>query len=157
MLDFLLSDDAGDSIDLLVLSMDVDVAVAAGIENPPATTNSYVTKRLCKVVRGWLVQQRRALPESVVIGLPAMAIESWVIAALYPRVARPEAISNPAEYLASKHRLNRQANGKPAKPVAKYRDFAKTVSNRLDGVRQRCDEANRLCRKIEARKIYLKD
>jgi hypothetical protein len=42
-LDFLLSDAAGDSIDLLVLSMDVDVAVAAGIENPPATTNSYVT------------------------------------------------------------------------------------------------------------------
>jgi hypothetical protein len=145
---------AGDAIDLLVIAMDVDIAIAAGIADPPKAVGAYETPRLCATVKGWLLpDKRKKLRKEIVIGLPAMAIEAWIIAALFPRQPRPEAIMSPAEYLASKKRLRwRKADGKPSKYLPAYIAFAEQVADRLHKVRKVCPEADRLCGKIERRR-----
>lgn len=140
----------GPRIDLLVVAVDLDIAIQAGIEDPPSNLSAYDANRLCRKVKGWLQSTPKAkLPREVVIAIPCMAIETWVIAALFPKLKTPEAIPDPASYLVQRGKLAAGRNGKAIKPPAQYRVFASSVVSRLKQVRARCDEAERFCRKIE--------
>lgn len=137
--------DVGEPLDLLVLALDLDIAIDAGVEKPPENLSSYDAKSLCAIIKGWLPAP---LPAGVVIAIPVSAIEAWVLAALYPKQRRPELVSNPAELLVEKRRLAMGRNG-PWKRVVEYRDFASVVAKRLNRVRSACKEANRFARKVE--------
>jgi len=143
----------GDPLDLLVVALDVDIAVAAGIEDPPATTKAYDASRLCKTVKGWLRPDgQKKLAPQIVIGVAAMAVEAWVIAALPSKPANPEAVEDPAEWLAAHKKLPRHTDGAPWKQIPMYDGFAGQIGAKLDKVRKRCGEADRLCGKIERRR-----
>jgi|GEM_PF-1769760 hypothetical protein len=147
----LLDPPVGDRIDLLLVAIDVDVAIAAGIANPPREVGAYESARLQQTLRGWLKPRRaRNLPPEVVVSTPVMAVEAWIIAAIFPRRAAPEALRDPAEFLVEKRKLRRSAKDeKPWKELHRYRDFATKVAARLDRVRRSCPEAERTCRAIE--------
>lgn len=148
----LLSGDFGDPIDLLVIALDVDIAIQAGIINPPKQgLTPYVAKRLCNTVKSWLRTSGQRLPAELVIALPAMAVEAWVVAALFRDCKAPEKLENPARYLAEKRKLA-MTNDRPRKDLARYRRFADEVGRALDKVRKSCPEAERLCNKIEQRR-----
>jgi hypothetical protein len=95
-LDDVLEPAVGDPIDLLVIAIDVDIAIQAGIENPPREIGLYETKRLRDTLNGWLkTKTRRNLPTAVLLSTPVMAIEAWIIAAMFPRENTPEQIADP--------------------------------------------------------------
>ena len=133
--------------------MDVDIAVAAGIEDPPTEVHPYDAQRLCRTVKAWLGDQARRLPRELVIALPSMSIEAWVIAGLFPRESSPEQVRDPARYLARKRRLELGENDRPIKPSQTYENFGVQVAAHLAKVRTRCPEADRFCRKV----IRIKD
>jgi hypothetical protein len=135
----------GQPLDLLVIAVDLDIAIEAGIEKKPSNLDAYDAKGLCDIVKGWLPSK---LPSGVIIVIPVASIEAWVIAALFPKVKRPEAEYAPAELLVQRERLARGSSGKPWKRVAEYRFFGQAVASRLKGVRQRCDEADRYAKKL---------
>jgi hypothetical protein len=146
----LVDPDVGTRIDLLLIALDLDIAVEAGIARRWRRATPYDGTALCRTVKSWL---NGRIPGSVVIALPAMSVESWVIAALYPRERSPEAIA-PSEYLASKRKLRSSpTDGKPLKDLRTYREFAGSVARRLPNIRKRCPEAERACRKIEQRAV----
>ena len=148
----LLSDDFGDPIDLLVVALDVDIAIQARIMNPPRQgLTPYAAKRLCNAVKGWLAAGAQRLPIELVIGLPAMAVEAWIIAALFRDCKNPEQLADPARYLAEHGKLEMK-DGRPWKRISQHRSFAGRVTGSLDKVRMRCPEAERLCHKIERRR-----
>lgn len=148
----LLSGDFGDPIDLLVVALDMDIAIQAGIMNPPKQgLTPYAAKRLCNTVKGWLETETKRLPAQLVIGLPAMAVEAWIVAALFKDYKNPEKLDNPALYLAERGKLEMK-DGRPWKQIFRYRRFADQVAGSLEKVRVRCFEAERLCSKIEQRR-----
>jgi hypothetical protein len=146
----------GEDLDLLIIALDADIAVAAGITDPPVRGTAYDTKRLCDTVKRWLLPRgRRALPPEVVIAIPAMSTEAWILAALFKDETRPEACRHPMERLAARKRLRRNVQGRPAKDLATYEKLADVVGVQLGRVRRRCKEAERLCAKIEARREFV--
>ena len=118
-LDDVLNPDVGDRIDLLVIAMDVDIAVYAGIADPPVDVGLYESKRLRDTVADWLrTETRRSLPTAIVLSTPVRAIEAWVVAALYPKEKAAERIENPAEWLVRKGKLRKsEIDGKPWKEL----------------------------------------
>jgi hypothetical protein len=149
----------GDPIDMLLVVIDVDIAIQAGIADPPQEVGAYETRRLCDTIKTWLTtRQRRRLPAELVIAIPTMAIEAWIVAALFPREKAPESIADPAQLLVDKKKLYLSpSDGKPWKYLPRYRDeFAKAVSRKLSAVRKACPEAERTCGKIEKRYQALK-
>jgi hypothetical protein len=146
-----LDPDVGDRIDLLLVAIDVDIAVAAGIPNPPSKVGSYEGTRLRATMEGWLTTEHAArLPSAVVLSTPVMAIEAWIVAALFPREASPESIDDPAGWLVRKKRLRLSPrDGKPWKEAHRYRDFAPRVASKLARVRKACAEAKRTLDAIE--------
>lgn len=161
----LLSSDFGDPIDLLVVALDVDIAIQAEIINPPRQgLTPYVAKRLCNTVKGWLTTTDRRLPAELVIVLPAMAIEAWIIAAVIAKCERPENLAAPAMYLAEHGELEliarqpagdstRSTRQRPHKDLSRYRGrFRSTVTRSLGKVRKKCVEAERFCNKVEQRR-----
>ncbi|WP_147444429.1 MULTISPECIES: hypothetical protein [Corallococcus] len=152
-LGYVLNPGIGAPIDLLVVAVDVDIAIAAGIKNPPKDLSSYEAKRLGDKVRGWLGWPKRRLPVELVIALPAMAIEAWAVAALYPREAHPQEIINPAKYLLAKGKLEAASSGRPLKSTPVYAGFAKKIITRLNDVRRTCSEAEKFCSDVERVKM----
>lgn len=153
MLDDVLDPEIGDPIDLLVVAVDIDIAIAAGIADPPQEIGVYESPRLRDVVDGWLRSgNRKKLPAAVIISTPVMAIEAWVIAALFPKERAPEQITDPAQWLvgAGKLRLSPR-DGKPWKELYRYRQFAEQVAGKLSQVRRSCSEAERTSHAIEER------
>lgn len=146
-----LDPDIGNPIDLLLVAIDVDIAIEAGIADPPKHVGAYETTRLRRKVSGWLFgtgPQKR----EVIISTPVMAIESWIIAALFSQQSRPENISDPAEWLVNKKKLQRSpGDGRPWKELHRYNDFARSVASRISRVRGRCPEANRTLSAVERR------
>ena len=128
-LDEVLDPDVGDRIDLLLIAIDVDIAVAARIADPPRRVGLYETTRLRDTMKGWLEATPGArLPGAVLLSTPVTAIEAWIIAALFPREAGPERIGDPAKWLVTKKKLRVSPNsGKPWKELYRYREFAPTV------------------------------
>ena len=141
----------GARFDVIVIAIDADIALEANVVERPTPARPYDAAALCRTVRSWL---STPVPPSVVIALPAMAIEAWVIAALYPGEKRPEDIANPAQYLVERDVLwASPADGKPMKYMPSYRQkFGPAVAKRLKRVRKTCGEAERTCRKIERRR-----
>lgn len=142
----------GDPFDILVLAIDLDVAVHAGLQKTPANLGSYDAKQLCNVVKSWLPEQ---LPGRLVIAIPVMSIEAWVLAALFPkRKVSPQHEMTPAQVLVDRKKIRMGKNG-PWKRVVEYRGFAEVVATRLRRVRSVCSEADRFVKKVEALAIQL--
>jgi hypothetical protein len=141
----------GPKLDLLLIALDADAAISAGIEQPPKNASAYDASRLCKVIRGWL---GKPLPSQLVITIPAMAIEAWVVAAYFKTPAKPETLENPATTLVTKGRLEFEKRPKRqrkvVKPPATYRTFAEQVAGKWPRVRRVCAEAARMEQKIGA-------
>jgi len=159
MLDDVLDPDIGDPIDLLVVAVDVDIAIDAGIADPPQQVGSYESTRLRTTVEGWLkAEKRRKLPAAIVVSTPVMAIEAWVIAALFPRERAPEQIADSAQWLVDKGKLRLSPKeGKPWKELHRYRDFALRIANKLPHVRTACAEAERTSHAIETRRKQIEE
>ena len=155
----MLSPDLGDPIDLLVIAIDVDIAIDAGISDPPMRVGFYETKRLREQMTAWLIQasSRGSLPSAVVLSTPVMAIEAWIIAALFPKQRSPEKLQDPAEALVARKKLRRSVrDGKAWKEFHIYRDtFAPVVAKRLKRVRKACAEVERTLRAVEQRRLEL--
>ena len=156
-LDEVLNPDVGDPIDLLLIAVDVDIALAAGIVDPPQQVGLYETARLRDTVASWLRTQGgpRQLPTAIVVTTPVMAIEAWVIAAVFPKAGSPERIADGAQFLVDKKKLVLSPrDGKPWKELHRYRDFAGRVARALGRVRKACAEAERACSAIERRRDH---
>ncbi|HEX7602383.1 MAG TPA: hypothetical protein VF316_12295, partial [Polyangiaceae bacterium] len=98
------------------------------------------------------------LPAPVLLSTPVTAIEAWIIAALFPREARPERIADPASWLVEKKKLRiSPSDGKPWKELHRYRDFAPTVAGKLTRVRKACAEADRTFLAIERRRSEVEE
>lgn len=147
-LDAVIDPGVGPKLDLLVIAMDADAAISAGIDDPPARASAYDASRLCAKIRGWL----GTLPPELVIAIPAMSIEAWVVGARFEKPKNPEKLLNPAKTLADKNLLEydtRPKRGhKVVKPPSTYRTFAAQVAAKLPRVRKRCDEADRFAKKV---------
>jgi hypothetical protein len=148
-LDGVIDPGVGPRLDLLVIALDADAAIDAGIEDPPTNPSAYDASRLCTKIRSWL----GALPPQLVIAIPAMAIEAWVISARFQSPANPERIAKPAHHLVSKKLLaldtRPKRQHKVVKPPEKYRTFAAEVASRWPRVVKRCGEAKRFERKVQ--------
>ena len=152
-LDKVLDPDVGDRIDLLVIAIDVDIAIEAKIADPPKGIGAYETKRLRRVIAGWLGGE---VPPAVVCSTPVMAIEAWVIAALFRKQTAPESIGDPAAWLLEKKKLRvSPRTGGPWKELHIYRDFAPLVAKQLKRVRRVCSEAERTLHAVEQRRETL--
>ncbi len=150
----LLDPDLGDPIDLLLVAVDLDIAIAAGIADPPREVGRYETARLRTTMAGWLkVKGQSKLPNMILLSCPVMAIEAWVIAALFPRESSPEDIRDPAAWLVEKKKLRLSPrDDKPWKELHLYRAFASKVAAKLTRVRKVCTEAERTLRAVERRR-----
>jgi hypothetical protein len=139
---------AGPPLDLLVIAMDADAAIDVGIDEPPARPSAYDAGRLYATLRSWL----GSLPPQVLIVIPAMAIEAWMIAARYARPANPESIARPAHHLVDKKVLaldpRPKRRHKVVKPPAAYRAFGVEIAARWPRVVKRCAEARRFDHKL---------
>lgn len=148
VLDSVIDPGVGPRLDLLVIALDADAAIDARIEDPPRNPSAYDASRLCAKIRGWL----GALPPQVVIAIPAMAIETWVIGARFQSPANPENIAKPAHHLVAKKLLaldtRPKRQHKVVKLPGKYRTFAAEIAARWSRVAKRCGEAKRFERKV---------
>lgn len=88
------------------------------------------------------------LPGNVLIAIPVMATEAWVLAALFPRLRNLESETAPAQVLVDKGKIEMGRTG-PWKRVKEYRVFADAVATRLKHVREACAEAARFVTKLE--------
>jgi hypothetical protein len=158
-LDEILEPDLGEKFDMLVVAMDLDVAIDAGIENPPKKLGVYESNRLRAKMKKWLTTHSRPnLPSAIVLSTPVMAIEAWIIAAVFPRETGPERLRDPALWLVDKKKLRASpSNRKPWKELHRYRDFAELVAQRLSRVRTTCAEAERTARAIADRRDQCRD
>jgi hypothetical protein len=147
-LDELFDPMVGEPLDLLVIAIDLDIAIRAGLEKCPENLDGYDARRLCNIVKSWLP---RPLSERVIIAIPVMSLEAWILAALYPKRSRFEADLAPAEALVRAGKIERGRNG-PWKRAVEYRPFAELVAKRLKRVRTACGEANRFVAKLERTK-----
>lgn len=157
-LDEVLAPDLGDPIDLLVIAIDVDIAVEAGIADPPQHgVGVYETKRLRDTITAWLeIENRRNVPPAIVLSTPVMAVETWVIAALFRQQRSPESIGEPAAWLLERKKLRASPkDGTPWKELHLYRKFAARVATRVDHLRRTCNEAKRTLLAIERRRDEL--
>lgn len=135
----------GDPFDILVIAIDFDIAIAAGLAKRPENLSPYDTAELCRVVKSWL---RAPLPGKVVIAIPVASTEAWLVSALFPKQKHPEHMINPAQVLVDKGKIEMGNNG-PWKRAAEYRDFAEAVAKNFKRVRQSCTEMDRLATKLE--------
>jgi len=150
-LDEVLVPDIGPMISLLLIAIDLDIAVEAGIADPPTAVGSYESKRLRAVMRAWCrTPSKKNIPREVLFSTPVVAIETWIVAALFPRRNGLEKIQRPADELMVRKKLRKSPrDNKPWKEIHRYQEFVKNVSASLSRVRKRCAEADRTCREIE--------
>lgn len=137
--------DVGDPLDLMVLAVDLDIAIRAGLTKLPENLSAYDATDLCRVIKSWLPQP---LPGRVLIAIPVMSTETWLLAALFPRMRNLEAEKTPAQVLVDKGKMTMGRNG-PWKRASEYRVFAETVASKLKRVRDACGEADRFVKKLE--------
>lgn len=143
--DELFKPEVGDPLDLLVIAIDLDIAIRAGVAKLPANLDAYDASELCTLVKSWLP---KPIPGKVIIAIPVMAAEAWILAALFPKLAGVERLPDPAGVLVERDKLEQGRNG-PWKRASEYRGFADTVASKLKRVRQECAEANRFVAKLE--------
>ncbi len=110
------------------------------VSRPPV---SSTTKRLRNVMLGWLGEE--TAPPATVLCIPAMALETWVLVALFPddgNVAR-------TQHIECKSDLKQTLQGKPKHKrlvssgksvVEKYREFSDEIASEWPRVRELCNE-----------------
>jgi hypothetical protein len=148
----------GDRIDLLLIAIDVDIALEAKITDPPNEVGLYETKRLRDTITCWLNSKNRPLPKPIFISTPVIAVEAWIIAAMFRKETSVERIADPATWLMKKKKLRASPKtGKPWKELHLYQDFAQAVAKNLTRVRRVCAEAERISRAIETRRLELEE
>lgn len=138
--------DIGDPLDLLVVAIDLDIAIRAGVAKRPSNLEAYDTAELCKIVKSWLPTP---LPGRVIIAIPVMATEAWILAAMFPRLRNLESIDDPALTLVQRGKIEMGRSGSPWKRVTEYRGFAEMIASKLKHVKQACGEANRFVTKLK--------
>lgn len=143
--DELFKPEVGDPLDILVIAIDLDIAIRAGVAKLPANLAAYDASELCTLVKSWLP---KPIPGKVVIAIPVMATEAWILAALFPKLAGVERLSDPASTLVQRNKIE-QGRNDPWKRASEYRGFAETVARKLKRVRNVCSEANRFVGKLE--------
>jgi len=141
--DELFEPDVGDPLDLLVIAIDLDIAIRAGLTKSPENLDAYDAAGLCKLIKGWLPGK---IPGNVVIAIPVMSTEAWVLSALF-KTARPERVKSPAEELVKRKKIEQGRNG-PWKRAVEYRVFASAIANKLKKVCTECSEADRFVKKL---------
>lgn len=141
----------GPQLDLLLVVVDADIVDEAESTDSPSPDADHAPSRVCGQVKSWLAASQVRLPAEVVIAVPAAAMESWVIAALYPSQRGPEGIPDPTAFLVHKGELrwDPRRTRKASKPPGTYRRFAAEVVKNMKRVRNRCPEAERAIAKIE--------
>jgi len=98
-----------------------------------------------------LCSTRKKLPAEVVVSTQVMAIENWIIAALFPRQRQPESLTDPAGFLVGRKKMRTSPkDGSPWKETHRYREFGSMVGKKLARVRKACREADRTCCAIES-------
>lgn len=135
----------GDPFDLIIIGVDLDIAVRAGIYKMPENLKAYDATALCEVVKSWLATP---VPFKLIIVIPAMAIEAWILAAMFPKRPRPEMELKPAQVLVQRGKMEQGANG-PWRQARRYSGFANIVAAKLKAVRSACPEADRFVAKLE--------
>lgn len=85
---------------------------------------------------------------ALVIVIPVMALEAWVLAALFPRMGRAQLEEKPALVLVEKKKISMGRRG-PWKRAIEYERFAQKVAKNLGRVRNVCPEADRFVTKLE--------
>jgi hypothetical protein len=152
-LDLVIDPGIGSPLDLLVIALDADIATEALAAEPhPASRSTHLPTRLRAQIQAWLgVKNDGALPGAVVVSAPTMAIEAWVVAALFPNQRAPEQLTSPAKFLVEKRQLamDPRRPGKVKKPPEVYRRFAVELADNFDRVRRRCPEAAHTAKDIE--------
>lgn len=137
----------GDPFDAIIIALDLDIAVLAGIQKAPANLKAYDARELCRTIRSWLPSP---LPGRVIIAIPVASIESWILAALFPRRrTSPQLEQNAAGVLVEKGKIPMGKTG-PWKRVVEYRGFSADVARKLKSVRSLCSEADRFAKKVES-------
>jgi hypothetical protein len=142
--DELFKPEIGDPLDLLVIAIDLDIAIQAGVTRSPESLDAYDATELCNLIKTWLPG---AIPGKVIIAVPVMATEAWILAALFPKLSRPEGVRDPAAMMVKRGKIQQGQNG-PWKRASEYREFANIVATKLKRVQQECGEANRFVRKL---------
>lgn len=154
--------------DLLIIQIDADVAdqryQQAHILDPnltdlpcaePCPPPSAATDALRRVVLGWMNEPR--LPARCVFCTPSKAMETWVIAALFPenrmvKRADWECRADPEAQLRAQPKSKRAAGKKKGavlrKSVADYRGRRDDIAAAWPRVRQRLTEAERFSRDL---------
>ena len=155
-LDLVIDPGIGPPLDLLVIALDADIATEALAAEPrPASNSTHLPTRLRAQIQAWLGAANNAvLPAAVVVSAPTMAVEAWVIAALFPSQRAPEQLPSPAKFLVGNRLLamDPRRPGKVKKPPETYRRFAAALADKLDHVRKRCPEAEQISKAIEQRR-----
>jgi hypothetical protein len=143
--DELFKPEIGDPLDLLVIAIDLDIAVRAGVARSPGNLDAYDATELCALIKSWLPTP---ISRKVIIAIPVMATEAWILAALFPKLSRPERVMDPAAMMVKRGKIEQGRNG-PWKRASDYREFAVTVARKLNRVKKECGEANRFIKKLE--------
>lgn len=143
--DELFKPDLGDPFDALVIAIDLDIAIRAGLAKAHGNLAAYDATQLCALVKSWLP---KPIPGRIIIAIPVMATEAWVLAALFPRSVGIEREPDPAGMLVKRKKIKQGRKG-PWKRVSEYRVFAENVASKLKRVREQCFEANRFVLKLE--------
>lgn len=155
-LDLVIDPGIGPPLDLLVIAIDADIATEALAEEPRlASSSTHLPTRLRAQIKAWLdITNDVALPPAVVVSAPTMAIEAWVVAAMFPSQRAPEQLHSPAKFLVAKRLLAMDSRrpGKVQKPPQTYRRFAAQLAAEFDRVRKRCPEARQTAEDIERRR-----
>lgn len=141
----------GSPIDILLIQVDGDIAPSLGIATGGRTA-AAIAGDVCKAIKSWLGHPPRNLPAQVVITIPMQATESWIIAGLEPGgTLNLEGMQHPAGRLVAKKQLIADANGRPVKDLARYRQMAKSLSKAPQQLFLRAPEADRFRAKIAAK------
>ena len=151
-LDLVLDPGIGDPLDLLVIALDADIArEALAVEATPTPASTHLPTQLRAQIADWLGVGADGLPAEVVVSTPTMAVEAWVIAALFRSQRAPEANAEPAKFLVQRRKLamDPARPHKVRKPPESYRAFAAALAAQLTHVRKRCPEAERTAHAIE--------
>jgi hypothetical protein len=115
--------------DILVVHVDGDVARDNGFSVPAFSADIPPVEALCDHVRRRIAELFGGdLPANVVVCVPALDLEAWLVAGLHPEVADEhepiECFDNPAQLLLGRapHRMIRMKDGRFRKVTERYKD-----------------------------------
>lgn len=141
----------GDPIDILLIHVDGDIAASLGIDVQGRAAKE-IAQDVCKTVKSWLGHPPRLLPPQVIITIPMESTETWIVAGLEGgSILNLERLPHPAGRLVSAGKLLADANGRPVKDLARYREMARSLGLSTTQLFRKAPEADRLRGKLSAK------